>query len=624
MGTFSFSPCRDQTFFASANLPEKQTNHGVQFDPVNIHTSRGHPVLIVRPGTDQKLELVSEGVKLLREQAMPVAVVVVIGPYRSGKSFLLNQLLGVGCAEGFGVGHQRHAETKGIWMWSEPQVVQGHAIVYVDTEGFESTGKTAVYDDRIFALSTLVSSLLIYNLPETVRESDIAKLSFAVELAQEFTGREQKHRFQMPHLMWLIQRDFLEGRSVKDMVDQAMLPVKNPDHDESVDRLNQIRVALLTAQTNYTAFGLRQPHLERTKLCDLSDDDLDGKYVHQREQLRHLVKGLAAPKHLGGVPLTGGAMVDFLTRMLNAVNTGNIPTVSSVTDTFNKKVSEKCVKTFSQGMKAFSLPSDDKILRWHYQKQRTEALRCYRMDAFGRSESIHATILKIMDEKFTEMLTYRFQENKLESGKLCEQLFLDCQLETDVLTTMKLPSRARFESYMDSCNTTYMKGCVGPAKEKYLKMLQKLRVKELRLFLKDYNERLMNGMSLISFGGIMGGRFIFNSPLCELVGWAGFATLELYPKMFLLSSTSMFDQGWWQSLSRAWEILVFNKLYDLNNVLPQFYCCLSVLVLYQKSSWFRIVAHFLLHHLCCCCCFKNLRVARLFESRPLKHPEHIV
>ena len=150
-----------------------------------------------------------------------------------------------------------------------------------------------------------------------------------------------------------------------------------------------------------------------------------------------------------------------------------------------------------------------------------------------------------------------------------------------------------------------MKGCVGPAKEKYLKMLQKLRVKELRLFLKDYNERLMNGMSLISFGGIMGGRFIFNSPLCELVGWAGFATLELYPKMFLLSSTSMFDQGWWQSLSRAWEILVFNKLYDLNNVLPQFYCCLSVLVLYQKSSLFRIVAHFFLHHLCCCCCFND-------------------
>lgn len=42
---------------------------------------------------------------------------------------------------------------------------------------------------RIFALAAIVSSVLIYNLPETVKEADIAKLSFAVELAEEFYGR---------------------------------------------------------------------------------------------------------------------------------------------------------------------------------------------------------------------------------------------------------------------------------------------------------------------------------------------------------------------------------------------------------------------------------------------------
>ncbi len=38
-------------------------------------------------------------------------------------------------------------------------------VVYVDTEGFESAGRSNAYDDRIFALSTLLSSVLIYNLP---------------------------------------------------------------------------------------------------------------------------------------------------------------------------------------------------------------------------------------------------------------------------------------------------------------------------------------------------------------------------------------------------------------------------------------------------------------------------
>lgn len=178
--------------------------------------------------------------------------------------------------QGFGVGHTRETETKGIWLWGTPvekkeadgsssmvrkthqekggtvwappgtsvpvpaglllpvptmacprfsshySAVVSPQVLYVDTEGFESTGKANSYDDRIFALSALLSSLLvgvaclhaccmglqpskiaaklrvqhgpsclqIYNLPETIRESDVAKLSFAVDLAQGFYERD--------------------------------------------------------------------------------------------------------------------------------------------------------------------------------------------------------------------------------------------------------------------------------------------------------------------------------------------------------------------------------------------------------------------------------------------------
>ena len=81
--------------------------------------------------------------------------------------------------EGFGVGHTRKTQTKGVWMWGEPMVVergQGQKplkVLLFDTEGFEATGKADAYDDRIFALSTILSAVLVYNLPETVRESDV-------------------------------------------------------------------------------------------------------------------------------------------------------------------------------------------------------------------------------------------------------------------------------------------------------------------------------------------------------------------------------------------------------------------------------------------------------------------
>ena len=116
----------------------------------------GRPVPIVLPSaTDPtKLTLRQEGLDALRALRGPVAPVVVIGPYRSGKSFLLNQLLGVPCDEGFGVGHTRKTETKGVWMWSEPTVVMSSApgkpptsVVYVDTEG-------SFLAERCYAIAT--------------------------------------------------------------------------------------------------------------------------------------------------------------------------------------------------------------------------------------------------------------------------------------------------------------------------------------------------------------------------------------------------------------------------------------------------------------------------------------
>ena len=67
-------------------------------------TRRPLPIVLPSPKEHTKLTLQKQGLDMLRNIKGPVAPVVVIGPYRSGKSFLLNQLLGVPCGEGFGVG----------------------------------------------------------------------------------------------------------------------------------------------------------------------------------------------------------------------------------------------------------------------------------------------------------------------------------------------------------------------------------------------------------------------------------------------------------------------------------------------------------------------------------------
>lgn len=94
------------------------------------------------------------------------------------------------------VGHTRSTQTKGVWLWGAPVMLPQTAglasnapplsLLFFDTEGFESTGKSGAYDDRIFALAAVLSSTLVYNLAEAIRESDIQKLSFAVDLARAF------------------------------------------------------------------------------------------------------------------------------------------------------------------------------------------------------------------------------------------------------------------------------------------------------------------------------------------------------------------------------------------------------------------------------------------------------
>ena len=74
----------------------------------------------------------------------PAAVVIVAGRYRSGKSFLMNQLLGD--RAGFSVGHTIASHTKGIWLCSEavPATTPSGekvSMLFMDSEGLGATDK---------------------------------------------------------------------------------------------------------------------------------------------------------------------------------------------------------------------------------------------------------------------------------------------------------------------------------------------------------------------------------------------------------------------------------------------------------------------------------------------------
>ncbi|XP_004981431.1 guanylate-binding protein 4 isoform X2 [Setaria italica] len=371
-------------------------------DPDPDEFERAFPIVEPDHG-HTKLRLSEQGLEAIRRIENPIAIVGVIGPYRSGKSFLLNQLLSLSCDKGFGVGHMRDTKTKGIWIWGTPveMDVDGSkvSVLYLDTEGFESVGKSNVYDDRIFALATVLSSVLIYNLPETVREADISRLSFAVEIAEEFYGRVkgQDVAFEPAKLLWLIQRDFLQGKSVQQMVNEALQRVPNDNGDKYIDEVNQIRDSLAIMGDNSTAFSLPQPHLQRTKLCDMEDKELEPLYVKRREQLKQLVASIIKPKIVQGKNLNGKDFVSFLQQILEALNKGEIPSTGSLVEIFNKAILDRCLKVYREKMDGLGLPVPVDKLQQVHEMANAEAKIIFDKQHFGKHHAAQS-VLKLEDE----------------------------------------------------------------------------------------------------------------------------------------------------------------------------------------------------------------------------------
>ena len=134
-----------------------------------------------------------EATALLRSLgAARVSVVAIAGTYRTGKSFLLNQLAG---GATFSVGSSVRACTKGLWLHGGARALDGgggdgaagaprDATLFLDTEGFGSTARSETYDVRLFSLALLLSSVFLYNSVGTIDGPAIARLGLVAHVSK--------------------------------------------------------------------------------------------------------------------------------------------------------------------------------------------------------------------------------------------------------------------------------------------------------------------------------------------------------------------------------------------------------------------------------------------------------
>ncbi|GMT25736.1 hypothetical protein PFISCL1PPCAC_17033 [Pristionchus fissidentatus] len=165
-------------------------------------------------------------------QNRKVVIISVAGAFRKGKSFLLNFFLEYLYAlqksqqnetplDWLGDDAQVHGfhwrsgakrDTVGIWMWGEPIMIESPsgenlAVVLLDTQGAFDNQSTYQQCTTIFALSTIVSSLQIYNVVDAIQEDALQNLSLFVEYGRLATQHARQFGTPFQSLCFCV-RDF--------------------------------------------------------------------------------------------------------------------------------------------------------------------------------------------------------------------------------------------------------------------------------------------------------------------------------------------------------------------------------------------------------------------------------
>ncbi|XP_036352460.2 atlastin-2 isoform X4 [Ochotona princeps] len=344
---------------------------------------------------DHNFELDEEALEqiLLQEHIrdLNIVVVSVAGAFRKGKSFLLDFMLrymyNKDSASWIGGNNEPltgftwrggcERETTGIQVWNEVFVIDRPngtkvAVLLMDTQGAFDSQSTIKDCATVFALSTMTSSVQVYNLSQNIQEDDLQHLQLFTEYGR--LAMEEIYQKPFQTLMFLI-RDWsypyehsygLEGG--KQFLEKR-LQVKQNQHEE----LQNVRKHIHNCFSNLGCFLLPHPGLKvaTNPSFDGRLKDIDEDF---KRELRNLVPLLLAPenlveKEISGSKVTCRDLVEYFKAyikiyqgeelphpksMLQATaEANNLAAVAAARDIYCKSMEQVC-----GGDKPYIAPSD--------------------------------------------------------------------------------------------------------------------------------------------------------------------------------------------------------------------------------------------------------------------------
>ncbi|XP_038601099.1 guanylate-binding protein 4-like [Tachyglossus aculeatus] len=300
------------------------------------------PVCLLENRRD-KMVLNPEALEILSGISQPVVVVAIVGLYRTGKSYLMNKL--VGRNQGFSLGNTVQSHTKGIWMWCIPHPQQpGKILVVLDTEGLGDVEKgDSANDSWIFALAILLSSMFVFNSMGTINQQAIEQLHYVSELTEKIRvkssprddGLQDSSDFVsfFPDFVWAV-RDFslqlvMDGHTItEDEYLENALKFR-PGKHRKVEEANMSRECIRLYFRKRKCFVFDQPTTQKgllARLEEVQEDQLSLQFRQQVQRFCSYVFTDAKTKCLGeGIPVSGTWLGELAKTYVDAIARGDMP-----------------------------------------------------------------------------------------------------------------------------------------------------------------------------------------------------------------------------------------------------------------------------------------------------------
>jgi len=290
-----------------------------------------------------------------KTENIPAVVLSIAGAFRTGKSFLLNFIIkylkrltnssdwltenSSIMRKGFPWKHGAERVTTGILLWSEIfkiEVEDGNeiGIMLIDTQGSFDGSSSMKGCATIFALSTLVSSIQIYNVIQQLQEDNLQHLSLFTDYGKLVTSTTNSKPFNKLLLLvrdWSFAYDYSYGAVGGEELLKNKLSITANMHDD----LKGVREHLRSCFDEISCFLMPHPGLQvsTNHSFEGSVEQMESEFV---VQMKKLIPSIVDEKKLkvkkiNGRVVTCSGICDYLERYIDIFNNNDdIPEPKSV------------------------------------------------------------------------------------------------------------------------------------------------------------------------------------------------------------------------------------------------------------------------------------------------------